>query len=165
MAEAADLGQARRDEIVLAAADQATVAVLSRLDSFEGRSRFTTWAYKFAILHAAAEVRRTAWRSREIDLLSVPEPVSDVITPEDFVEARSMTEAMRRAITYSLTAHQQRVILALVLDGVPIDVLAERLHTNRNALYKTLHDARRRLREDLIAQGYLDARKSKEVSR
>ena len=72
--ESAELGAARRAEIVQAAADEATVSVLARLSTFEGRSKFTTWAYKFGILHAGVELRRVAWRGREIDLGSIPEP-------------------------------------------------------------------------------------------
>lgn len=164
MAESGQLGPARREEIVHAAADEATVSVLGRLATFEGRSRFTTWAYKFGILHTAVEVRRAAWRPREIDLYSVPEPVSEVITPEDFAEASSLSGALQRAIAQTLTAHQRRVAVALLIDGVPIDVLAERLGTNRNALYKTLHDARQRLRADLIARGFLRAPEPKEAN-
>src|SRR4249919_2884821 len=76
MPEAHDLGWARREEIVHAAADEATSAVLTRLSRFEGRSRFTTWAYKFAILQTAVEVRRSAWRRRETDLTVLGEPAS-----------------------------------------------------------------------------------------
>jgi RNA polymerase sigma-70 factor (ECF subfamily) len=164
LTESSQLGSTQRDEIVHAAADEATVSVLTRLATFEGRSRFTTWAYKFGILHAGVEVRRAAWRPREIDLYSVPEPVSDVISPEDFAEANSLGAALLRGIAQSLTAHQRRVAVALLIDDVPIDVLAERLGSNRNAIYKTLHDARKRLREDLIAQGFLCAPEPKEAN-
>jgi RNA polymerase sigma-70 factor (ECF subfamily) len=155
MPDAAALGAARRAEIVHAAADEATVSVLARLHTFEGRSRFTTWAYKFGILHAGVEVRRAAWRGREIDLGSIPEPASTSIAPESYAEARDLTHAVRRAIDQGLTPHQRRVALALLVDEVPIDVLAERLSTTRNALYKTLHDSRKRLRRLLADEGYL----------
>ena len=155
MTEAADLGWARREEIVHAAADEATNAVLSRLGRFEGRSRFTTWAYKFAILQTAVEVRRSAWRWRETDLDALGEPASADGGPEAFAESSDLTRAVHEAMGRVLTEHQRHVAVSMLVEGVPIDVLAERLGTNRNALYKTLHDARARLRKDLTARGYL----------
>ena len=155
MPDAAGLGTARRAEIVHAAADEATVSVLARLHTFEGRSRFTTWAYKFGILHAGVEVRRTAWRGREIDLGSIPEPMAAGTTPENHVEVRDLGEAVWRGIEFALTPHQRRVAVALLVDEVPIDVLADRLSTTRNALYKTLHEARKRLRAFLADEGHL----------
>ena len=155
MPESRDLGWARREEIVHAAADEATSAVLIRLARFEGRSRFTTWAYKFAILQTAVEVRRSAWRQRETDLGAIGEPVSAASGPEAYAESRDLTRAVREAMDRVLTDHQRHVAVALLVEGVPIDVLAERLGSTRNALYKTLHDARVRLRDDLTARGYL----------
>lgn len=155
MPEAAGLGQVRRAEVIRAAADEATVSVLARLSTFEGRSRFTTWAYKFGILHAAVEVRRAAWRSREIDLSSVAEPVCGGVTPEAFAEGTDLAALVRRGIADALTPHQRRVVLALLVHDVPIDVLADRLGTSRNALYKTVHDARKRLRCYLSEHGVL----------
>lgn len=155
MPQSHDLGWARRDEIVHAAADEATAAVLSRLVHFEGRSRFTTWAYKFAILQTAVEVRRSAWRRRETDLTGLQEPVSAASGPEAQAEANDLVRAVNDAMDRVLTEHQRHVAVALLIEGVPIDVLAERLGSNRNALYKTLHDARVRLRRDLTTRGYL----------
>ncbi|WP_344152138.1 sigma-70 family RNA polymerase sigma factor [Nocardioides koreensis] len=165
MPESATLGSRRREEIVHAAADEATMSVLTRLDAFEGRSRFTTWAYKFGILHTAVEVRRSAWRDREIDLDSVPEFSASDTGPEGYVEARDLSDAVGRAMVSALTPHQRRVALALLVDHVPIDVLAERLGTTRNALYKTLHDARKALRSHLATQGFLSPSPTKEVTR
>lgn len=149
------LGARRREEIVQAAADEATMAVLTRLDAFEGRSRFTTWAYKFGILHAGVEVRRSAWRDREIDLESVPEPSATDTGPEGWAEARDLSDAVNEAMVSALTPHQRRVAQALLVDDIPIDVLADRLGTTRNALYKTLHDARKALRSHLATRGFL----------
>jgi RNA polymerase sigma-70 factor (ECF subfamily) len=165
MPESATLGSRRREEVVHAAADEATMSVLARLDAFEGRSRFTTWAYKFGILHAGVEVRRSAWRDREIDLDSVPEPSAPGTGPEGYLEARDLSDALSRAMATALTPHQRRVALALLIEHVPIDVLAERLGTTRNALYKTLHDARKALRSQLVDQGLLSASPTKEVTR
>jgi RNA polymerase sigma-70 factor (ECF subfamily) len=155
MSEASGLGPVRRDEVVLSAADEATVSVLARLDVFEGRSRFTTWAYKFAILHAGVEVRRAVWSRREVDLHDVVDRAKVGDSPEAYAETRDLASAVQRGIEAALTPHQRRVAIALLVDEVPIDVLAERLATTRNALYKTLHDARKRLREFLAEAGYL----------
>jgi RNA polymerase sigma-70 factor (ECF subfamily) len=165
MSDAGRLGAVRRAEIVQAAADEATVSVLTRLHTFEGRSRFTTWAFKFGILHAGVEVRRTAWNGREVDLGSVHEPSSTDPAPETYVEVQDLSEAVRRAMDQVLTAHQRRVAMAVLVDEVPLDVLAERLGTTRNSLYKTLHDARKRLRALLTDEGYLSPRSPKEANR
>ncbi|WP_427130503.1 RNA polymerase sigma factor [Pseudarthrobacter sp. S9] len=149
------IGAVRVDELINQAADEAMVAVLGKLSSFEGRSRFTTWAYKFGILHAAVEVRRNLWRHRDVDLESVPEQPSAATSPEQLAEGSELSAAVRVAIEEALTAHQRRIVLALLVDEVPIDVLADRLGTMRNALYKTLHDARGRLRAHLALAGYL----------
>lgn len=151
----AGIGPARVEELVNQAADEAMVAVLGRLGSFEGRSRFTTWAYKFGILHAAVEARRNLWRHRDVDLTSVPEQPSRGASPEDAAEGAALSAAVHAAIRESLTAHQRQVVIALLIDEVPIDVLADRLGTTRNALYKTLHDSRARLRRHLTAAGFL----------
>ena len=165
MPESAKLGAARRAEIVQAAADEATVSVLARLGTFEGRSRFTTWAYKFGILHAGVELRRVAWRGREIDLGSIPEPSATGPGPEGQAEVHDLAQAVRRGLDAALTPHQRRIAVALLVDDVPIDVLAERLGTTRGALYKTLHEARKRLRVFLAGQGYLALTSPKEGDR
>jgi RNA polymerase sigma-70 factor, ECF subfamily len=136
------------DDIANQAADDALLAVMSRLDRFERRSRFTTWAYKFAIHTAGVAVRRHAWRDRNLaaDSSASLEQLSRLADdPGEAAETRELLTRISGAIA-RLTAHQRDVLLALAVDGVPIDVLADRLSTNRNALYKTLHDARSRLR-------------------
>lgn len=159
-----ELGGVRIDDLVNQAADEATVAVLAKLPTFEGRSRFTTWAYKFGILHAAVEVRRTVWRSREVAFDDLREWPSAGSSPEQLAEATDLSEAVAAAINTGLTAHQRRVVVALLVDEVPIDVLAERLGSTRNALYKALHDARSRLRSHLTQGGYLTATDTPEVA-
>lgn len=151
----AKLGARRVEDAVAAAADEATMAVLSRLDTFEGRSRFTTWAFKFGILHAAVELRRASWRHVEIDLVALGDQVSTMTSPEHHAEGGDLERAVRAAIDSALTAHQRAVMTALLLENVPMDVLVERLGSTRNALYKTLHDARKRVRADLTRRGYL----------
>jgi RNA polymerase sigma-70 factor, ECF subfamily len=145
------------DELTHQAADEAMVALLAKLHTFEGRSRFTTWAYKFGILQAATAVRSHAWRTRRVVLDDSELTVDLGPSVEEYAETADLARAVRRAIDEALTPHQRRIMLALLVDEIPIDVLAERLGTNRNALYKTLHDARVRVRADLTAAGYLRA--------
>jgi RNA polymerase sigma-70 factor, ECF subfamily len=143
------------DEIANQSADEAMVALLGKLSTFEGRSRFTTWAYKFAVLQAATEVRSLAWRAREVHLDSLDHLAAPGAVPDQYAVAADLATAVRVAIETDLTPHQRRILVALVVDAVPIDVLAERLGTTRNALYKTLHDARSRLRASLRRTGHL----------
>jgi RNA polymerase sigma-70 factor (ECF subfamily) len=144
------------DDIAFEAADDALVSVLAKLDDFRGLSRFTTWAYKFALLEAAVKLRRRAWQGREIPV--EPEGWRSVAsaapTPGQEVEQAELLAAIADAISGELTPHQRRVLVALALNGVPIDVLAERLGSNRGALYKTLHDARAKLRRHLAEAGF-----------
>jgi RNA polymerase sigma-70 factor, ECF subfamily len=143
------------DDIALEAADDALMSVLRRLDDFRGASRFTTWVYKFALLEAAVKLRRRAWQGREVPL--EPETWSlfagTGLEPHEEAEQSELLSTLQDAIAEVLTPHQRRVLVALALNGVPIDVLAERLNTTRGALYKTLHDARRKLRGHLEAAG------------
>ena len=143
------------DDIATEAADDALMSVLKRLDDFRGLSRFTTWAYKFALFEAAVKLRKRAWQGREVPL--EPETWSLFSSggpgPGERAEQSELLSALQAAIADVLTPHQRRVLVALALNGVPIDVLAERLGTNRGALYKTLHDARRKLRTHLKEQG------------
>jgi RNA polymerase sigma-70 factor (ECF subfamily) len=143
------------DDIATEAADDALMSVLRRLDDFRGASRFTTWAYKFALLEAAVKLRKRSWQGREVPL--EPESwglfSSGGLEPDAEAEQSELLETLQSAIAQVLTPHQRRVLIALALNGVPIDVLSERLNTNRGALYKTLHDARRKLRTHLQARG------------
>jgi RNA polymerase sigma-70 factor, ECF subfamily len=144
------------DDIAHEAAHDALMSVLARLDDFRGASRFTTWVYKFALLEAAVKLRKRAWQGREVPL--EPERwdvlVSATPGPEDEAAQSELLAAVRDAIATALTPHQRRVLVALALNGVPIDVLADRLGTTRGALYKTLHDARRKLRRCLGDAGF-----------
>jgi RNA polymerase sigma-70 factor, ECF subfamily len=149
------LGATELDDLVNQAADDALVAVLRKLDTFRGESRFTTWAYKFALLEAGAKLRRRAWQGREMPLDEEGRPpLADLgASPQSTAESRELLAAIRAAIDDQLTPHQRDVLVAITLSDVPIDVLAERLNTTRGALYKTLHDARRKLRACLAGQG------------
>jgi RNA polymerase sigma-70 factor (ECF subfamily) len=147
------------DELAQDAADDAAVSVLRRLDDFRGESSFRTWAYKFALLEASTKVRRRVWRDREVTL--EPEHWESLAHlgpgPDDDAESAALLDAVREGIRTALTPRQRQVLVSAVLEGVPIDVLAERLGSNRNALYKVLHDARRRLRDHVAAAGFPEA--------
>jgi RNA polymerase sigma-70 factor, ECF subfamily len=155
-AQLAHLAAGDVDDLATQAADDALMAILSKLDSFRGTSRFTTWAYKFALLEAGVKARRRAWQGHEIviDDATWPEPRSGGRSAQECLEDAELLGALRDAVQTSLTPHQREVFSALALNGIPLDVLAERLNTNRGALYKTLHDARRKLRLALDAAGY-----------
>lgn len=141
------------------AADDALVAVLAKLDQYRGASRFTTWAYKFALLEAGVKVRRRAWQGREVVLEPEAWPAfaDERASAHELLERAELFAALKTAIAQGLTPHQRDVFIALALNQVPIDVLAERLNTTRGALYKTLHDARHKLRRELSSAGVTEA--------
>ncbi len=142
-------------DIAQQSADDALMAILGKLGEFRGDSRFTTWAYKFALYEAAAAVRRRAWQGRELPLEAEAwERFSDVdSSPERDAETNDLLTAIREEIEASLSPRQREVLVALALNEVPIDVLADRLGTSRGALYKVLHDARKNLRAALASRG------------
>jgi RNA polymerase sigma-70 factor (ECF subfamily) len=152
------------DDLAHQSAHDALMALLRKLGDFRGESRFTTWAYKFVLLEAAVKLRRRAWQGRELPLAS--EGWEALVAPGPSPHAQSesgeVMSALRVAITEHLTPHQREVLIATTLNGVPIDVLAERLNTSRGALYKTLHDARRKLRAHLQEQGLESGRATDE---
>jgi RNA polymerase sigma-70 factor (ECF subfamily) len=144
------------DDLAMHAADDALVAILRKLRTYRGDSRFTTWAYKFALLEAAVKLRSRPWHEREVPLEADGwERLLDDrrVTPDGQAEASELILAVRDAIAEVLTPHQRAVLVAITLNDVPIDVLAERRGTTRGALYKTLHDARRKLRARLAQDG------------
>ncbi len=155
------------DDLAQQSADDALVAVLGKLESFRGDSRFTTWAYKFALYEAAVKLRRRAWQERELPLEpdAWPAFASHLPSPGEHAAESELLEALRVAIAERLSAHQREVLVAITLNGIPIDVLAERLNTTRGALYKTLHDARRKLRGELAAEGFDIAQGEREHDR
>jgi RNA polymerase sigma-70 factor (ECF subfamily) len=144
-----------QDDLAQQAADDALMAVLRKLDDFRGEARFTTWAYKFALLEAAVKVRRRAWQGREVPL---EDEAWAVLADAGAGAGRGAEDAelfaaLREEIA-GLTPRQREVLVAVALNAVPIDVLAERLGSSRGALYKNLHDARRRLRGALAERGF-----------
>jgi RNA polymerase sigma-70 factor, ECF subfamily len=144
------------DDLAQQAADDALVNVLDRLDEFRGLSRFTTWAYTFVMFEVSAKVARHAWHRQPPDPEQLawdelPDPTA--LPPEERLEQRARLDALSLAIG-QLTARQREVFVAVALNDVPIDVLAVKLATNRNAIYKNLFDARRRLRATMAAAGH-----------
>jgi RNA polymerase sigma-70 factor (ECF subfamily) len=145
-------------------AQETLLRVLDQLHTFEGRSMFTTWVHKIAIRIALTELRRKRWQDSSLDEMVDNEetPVSPRIledssaTPEQTAERADMLERVRHVIEEELTERQQRALIMLGLQGMPMEEAARRLKTNRNALYKLLHDARLRLKQRLQTEG-LDA--------
>jgi RNA polymerase sigma-70 factor, ECF subfamily len=143
------------DDLATQAADDALMAIMRKLHTYRGASRFTTWAYKFALLEAAVKVRKHAWHRREVPLEADgwAQLADRRTSPDADAESSELIAAVCDGIAEALTPHQRAVLVALTLNDVPIDVLADRLGTTRGALYKTLHDARRKLRADLSERG------------
>lgn len=155
-AELSHLRGGDQEDLAQQAADDALMAILGKLDEFRGESRFTTWAYKFALLEAAVKVRKRAWQGREVPLAE--EAWSALADPGGGAgrgaEDAELFAALRDEIERGLTPRQREVLVAVALNGVPIDILAERLDSTRGALYKNLHDARRKLRRALTERGF-----------
>ena len=148
------------DDLCTQAANDALAAILKKLDGFRGASRFTTWACKFALLEISVRLRRRAWSTRRVALDEAAWgrlADSDEDTHRSLQE-REMLNAVRNAVEEKLTEHQRRIFLAAVAEEVPIDVIAERIGSSRGAVYKVVHDARRKLRTALAAAGHLEAR-------
>jgi RNA polymerase sigma-70 factor, ECF subfamily len=144
------------DDLAQQAADDALVNVLDKLDEFRGLSRFTTWAYTFVMFEVSAKVARHAWRRQppdveEFDWDQLQDPTA--LLPEERLEQRAGLHALSGAIA-DLTDRQREVFVAVALNDVPIDILAAKLRTNRNAVYKNLFDARRSLRARMAVAGH-----------
>jgi RNA polymerase sigma-70 factor, ECF subfamily len=152
------------DDLAHQAAADALIAITGKLGQFRGESRFTTWAYKFVIFEVSAKIGRHFWRHP-----SVPFDAEDWerlpgrfgFDPAQEAEWRDLLAALHRAVDEELTARQRRVFVALVLNGVPLDTLVIEMASNRNAIYKTMFDARRKLRAALAANGYLSDDRSR----
>ena len=147
---------AELDALCVQAADDALKAITDKLDTFRGESRFTTWTYKFAILEISMRLRRSAWHDRRVVLDDAAwerllDPAADA---QQRCEQQELAAALRRAVADGLTRRQRDVFLAVAVEEVPIDVVAERLGTSRGAVYKVLHDARQKLRHVLAKAGH-----------
>lgn len=147
------------DDLSHQAAADAMVIILAKLGEFRGDSRFTTWAYTFVMFEVSAKVGRHFWRRPPVPLDGddwdrLPERFG--FGPAEASEARDLLDALRHAVEQDLTVHQREIFVALIVEAIPLDALVVRLGRNRNAIYKTLFDARRKVRAALAAKGYLD---------
>jgi RNA polymerase sigma-70 factor, ECF subfamily len=147
------------DDVAHQAAGDAMIAILAKLGDFRGESRFTTWAYRFVILEVSSKLGRHYWRSPPVALDAgqwerLPDRFG--IDPARHAEAADVLAEVRRVVDDELTAHQRRVFVAIVVDGIPLDALAAKLGLRRNTLYKVMFDARRKIRRALAANGYLE---------
>ena len=149
-------GMEEVDDLCVQSANDALVAVLAKLDAFRGTARFTTWACKFVILDVSSALRRHAWRHRKVELDdAVWDRLPDTAPPAlQYLQNAELLDILRRAVREQLTEHQRLVFQSVTMEGVPIDVLAERLGSTRGAIYKALHDARGKLRQVLADAGY-----------
>ncbi|GAA1311494.1 DNA-directed RNA polymerase sigma-70 factor [Planotetraspora silvatica] len=153
------------DDLAHQAAADAMMALTGKLEQFRGESRFTTWAYKFVIFEVSGKIGRHYWRKPDArldteDWERLPDRLG--FDPAHQVEWHDLIVALHRAVDDDLTPHQRRVFIAIVLNGIPLDALVAEMDSNRNAIYKTLFDARRKLAASLAARGYVnhDARRS-----
>jgi RNA polymerase sigma-70 factor (ECF subfamily) len=146
------------DDLAHQSAGDALLAITAKLGQFRGESRFTTWACKFVILEVSAKLGRHFWRRPAVafdaeDWDRLPDRFG--MRPDEHAQQRDLIAAVRRAVDQELTERQRQVFVAIVVNGVPLDALAAELGSNRNAIYKTMFDARRKLRAALAANGYL----------
>ena len=149
-----------REDMAHQAADDAMLAIIRKLGEFRGESRFTTWAYKFVVLEVSAQLGR---RFRRRSTVQIGDEAWDRIPdrlgmdPARHAESAELVEALRAAVERSLSERQRRVFVAIVVDGIPLDALTVELGSTRNAIYKTMFDARRKIRAHLVAHGHLRA--------
>jgi RNA polymerase sigma-70 factor (ECF subfamily) len=156
-----------RDEILQCAEDcaqDALLAVLARLSDFRGDSKFTTWAYRFGINHAMVAARRERWKAISLDELAafdeshllewMRQDLSDGKSPEQSALQAEVQGIIREVILQDLTDKQRQVLSLMVIHDVPLDEAARYFETNRNAVYKLLHDARRKLKGGLQVRGF-----------
>lgn len=142
-------------------AQDTLLRVLDSLNTFEGRSKFTTWVHKIAVRIALTELRRKRWRDVSLDELTERAPGEGPLGlleaheagPEVVAEQSDMIEQLQRVISEELTEKQREALIATRIRGMPIEEVAQRMGTNRNALYKLLHDARQRLKSRLEEEG------------
>lgn len=142
-------------------AQETLLRVLDRLDTFEGRSQFTTWVYKISVRVALNELRRRRWR--DVSLEGIMEDEADDSAPHQFassapgpeavVERTDILQRVQAIMAEELPERQRAAMHAINMQGIPMEVVAQRMGTNRNALYKLLHDARLRLRHRLEREG------------
>jgi RNA polymerase sigma-70 factor, ECF subfamily len=156
-----DLSTQELDQMAQDLAQDALMRIIDNLETFRGESLFTTWANRIAVRLAISDLRRARYKDFSLDDLTadgelLPTTSANNDTPpgpEDSTERNDVLLKISRAFDEALTERQYRALEAVALRGIPMDVVAEQMGTNRNALYKLLHDARRKLRAHLEAQG------------
>jgi RNA polymerase sigma-70 factor (ECF subfamily) len=140
-------------------AQEALIRITGNLGSFRGESRFTTWAQKIAMNVALTELKRRRWRDVSLQELSARreaadrEPADVQPSPEGLALQNTVLRELRRMVEEELTDRQREAVVAVILEGMPISEVARRMNTNQNALYKVLHDARKRLKGRMEAAG------------
>jgi RNA polymerase sigma-70 factor, ECF subfamily len=144
------------DDLCVQATNDALMTILRKLDEFRGASRFTTWTCKFVIFEVSTRLRRHAWRHKAHGSEStVWNGLADASPSAQYqLEQQELAAVLVQAVQQRLTPHQRSVFEAIVMHETPIDVVAERAGSSRGAIYKTLHDARRRLRVALAESGH-----------
>ena len=144
------------EDLCVQATNDAVMAILAKLSTYRGDARFTTWACKFVIYETSSRLRRAAWRQRRVELDdTVWDRLPDAAPAAlQRLESDQVMAALHRAVDEHLTERQRFIFQSVTMEDVPIDVLAERLGTSRGAIYKTLHDARAKLRRALIDAGH-----------
>ncbi|MCW2905213.1 MAG: polymerase sigma-70 factor [Actinomycetia bacterium] len=152
------------DDLAYQAAADALLAIVVKLSQFRGESKFTTWAYKFVIFEVSAKIGRHFWNNPAVrmdaeDWERLPDRLG--LDPARETERRELAGEVRRAVDEHLTPRQRQVFVAIVLNGVPMDALVTELGSSRNAIYKTMFDARSKLRDVLAAKGYLNVQTSR----
>ena len=157
---AVEVGGPELDDLAHQAAADALVAIIAKLGEFRGESRFTTWAYSFVMLEVSDKLGRHFWRgptanTGEVDWDRLPDRFA--LDPHREAEWRDLVDGLRRGVDECLTERQRRLFVAIVLNAAPLDAMVVELGSNRNAIYKSLYDARRKLRRWLIANGYLES--------
>jgi RNA polymerase sigma-70 factor, ECF subfamily len=148
------------DDVAHQAAADAMMAILSKLTTFRGESRFTTWAYRFVMLEVSTKLGRHFWREHGVSFDSgdwdrLPDHFG--VHPAHTAEARDLAATLRTAVETELTERQRQAFVAIVVNGTPLDAVVVEFETNRNAVYKMMFDARRKLRAALVAKGYLSS--------
>ncbi len=151
------------DALVEDFSQEALLKILDKIDTFRGESQFTTWAQKIAVRVALTELRRKRWKDRSLEEITTSRDGESQMetmlmsdsgpTPEDRTTQQGMMNMVQRFIQEELTDRQRQAILKVMVSGTPMDVAAEQLGTNRNALYKLIHDARVRLKKRVIKEG------------
>ena len=144
------------DDLCVQAANAALMAITRKLGEFRGAARFTTWASKFALFEISSKLRRSAWRGKKTEIDDAGWETIPDRSPQalGLLLGAELEATLRQAMSQVLTPAQRQIFQAAAIDEIPIDVLAERSRRSRGAIYKMLHDARRKLRQALAVAGH-----------